>query len=165
MMSYSKFKSKGRRIVAFCSSLLLSFQLVSAQSSQPVALTGSVSASADGLPLAAASVSVSGTSQVSQTDEAGNFSVRVSIPATLTVSFTGYVTQTVTVTEAKPLAIVLVSDEEQLAEVVVVAYGTQNRREVTGSISSVSGADVKEMPVNSGVQQVQGKLPGVTKKK
>lgn len=162
MMSYSKFKLAGCWIVALWGSLLLPVHLAIGQSSEPTVIQGKVAASSDGSPLAGATVSVRGTNQAGQTDDAGRFSIQASIPATLVVSFTGYVTQTITVNDSKSLAIALVSDEEQLEEVVVVGYGTQRKKDVTGSITNLTAKDlVPVAAANSFDQMMQGKVAGV----
>jgi len=160
MMSYSKFKLAGCWIVALCGSLLLPVHLAIGQSSQPAVIQGKVSASLDGSPLAGATVSIRGTNQAGQTDDAGSFSIQAAIPATLVVSFTGYVTQTITVNDSKPLSVALVSDEEQLEEVVVVGYGTQRKRDLTGSIASVKGDDIRLPSAASFDQMLQGRVAG-----
>ena len=79
----------------------------------------------------------------------------------LTVSFIGYATQSVPVNGRSQLDIVLAEDAQTLDDVVVIGYQTVKRKDLTGSVASVTGKDVSAMPVSNVAQALQGKLPGV----
>src|SRR5690606_10937445 len=121
---------------------LLPVNLAIGQPSQPTVIQGKVSSSLDGLPLVGATVSVRGTNLAGQTDNAGSFNVQAPIPAILVVTFTGYVTQSIEVRNSKPLSIIRVTDKEHVEEVVVVGYGTQRKKDVTGSIINLTAKDL-----------------------
>ena len=115
-----------------------------------------------GEPLPGVSVVIKGTTRGSLTDEKGNFELSVPEQGTqLVFSFVGYVQQQVTVNNQSLLNIVLLPDTKSLDEFVVVGYGTQKKSDVTGAISSLSEAQIRERPVQNVVQAMQGKVAGV----
>jgi TonB-linked SusC/RagA family outer membrane protein len=112
-------------------------------------------------PLPGASVLEQGTTNGTVTDIDGNFSLEVQEGATLIVSFIGFESRTIRLGGQTVFEIQLEEDFSALSEVVVVGFGTQNKRDVTGAISSVRHADVKEIAVASPEALLQGKAPGV----
>ncbi|PRX38994.1 SusC/RagA family TonB-linked outer membrane protein [Salegentibacter salegens] len=116
----------------------------------------------DGVPLPGANVSEKGTSNGTQTDFDGKFSLIVSGEnAILSISFMGFVTTDVPVEGRETLSITLEDSAAALDEVVVVGYGTQSRRDVTAAIASVPMDEIKDMPVSNVAIGIQGKVPGV----
>lgn len=113
-------------------------------------------------PVIGASVLEKGTSNGTVTDYDGNFYLSVqSNKSILVVSYVGMKTKEVVAT-GNDLVINLADDTEALDEVVVIGYGTQKRRDVTTSISSVSTDDIEKHPIMSAAQAIQGKAAGVT---
>ncbi|MDR2969536.1 MAG: TonB-dependent receptor [Tannerellaceae bacterium] len=112
-------------------------------------------------PIIGASVLVKGTTNGAVTDFDGNFSLEVPTNAVLQVSYIGYLSQEVPVGNQTALQIVLREDTKALDEVVVVAYGTQKVRSVTGSMSRMSTDELADMPVSNVGQKLQGKFSGV----
>jgi TonB-linked SusC/RagA family outer membrane protein len=115
----------------------------------------------NGVGLIGVTVRVKGTSAGTTTGPDGAFTLN--LPAgkdTLVISYLGYVSQEVRA-GAAPLNIVLVSSESQLEQVVVIGYGTQRKRDLTGSISSVKGEDLLSQPVQTVTQAAQGRIAGV----
>lgn len=113
-----------------------------------------------GLP--GVNVSIKGTATGSVTDAQGNYSLAApDANATLVFSFIGYVTQEVALNNRTTVNISLAPDTKSLNEVVVVAYGTQKRADVTGAVATVSAAEIKDIPVTQFAQKLQGKTPGV----
>lgn len=117
---------------------------------------------ASGEPMPGVTVVLKGTSNGTTTSAEGTFSL-ASVPAgaTLVFSFVGMKTQEVAVTSNFPSTITLQEEDTKLDEVVVVGYGTQKRRDLTGSIASVAAQAIKEMPITSAEQGLQGRLAGV----
>ena len=140
--------------------LLLAFYLPSAAQTQ-LAVTGTLIDSVDASPIPGATISLEGTTVRVQTDANGKFSINVPSGGILSVSYVGYSNKKVTVQQAGALTIRLGASLQNLKEVVVVSYGTQNRREVTGAISQIKASEVKDMPVPNIGQKLQGKLAGV----
>lgn len=112
-----------------------------------------------GDPVIGATILVKGTYQGTITDTDGNFLLTAPTGGTLVVSFVGYVTEEVPV--SSQVMVTLVSDTEQLDEIVVVGYGTQRKRDVTSSISQIRGDDLSSKASPSFMQQMAGRASGV----
>ncbi|MEX2565252.1 MAG: TonB-dependent receptor [Cyclobacteriaceae bacterium] len=125
-----------------------------------VTLTGSV-VDENGEPLPGATISVQGTTSGTVTDLDGRFSITVPEESTLVISFIGYESQTVKVTNQTVLNIKLVQDSSSLEEVVVIGYGTQRKSDLTGSVGSVGEAELNERPSPSLNQALAGRVAGV----
>lgn len=123
-------------------------------------LTGQVRGE-DGQGLPGVSVVVKGTAVGTTTDASGKYQLRAGAKTTLVFSFVGYVTQEVAVGSKSSVDVSLIPDEQSLNEVVVVGYGTQRRRDVTGAISTVSAQQIQQVPVTNVGQALQGRAAGV----
>ena len=139
--------------------MLCSFGLVSAQNPD-VKVTGTVLDQSNGEPLIGVSVLVKSSKQGTMTDINGTFTVKAKVGETLRVSYIGYAAQNVKVSGSQ-LTISLKEDTKSLDEVVVIGYGTQKRKDVTGSISSVTGKDLIKTQPATFDQALQGKVAGV----
>ena len=119
---------------------------------------------ADGNGIPGVTVLVRGSSTGTSTGADGSFSLSAPEGSTLLFSFVGFVSQSVVVTSANAgnVSIKLVESVQGLNEIVVVGYGTQERQDVTGAISSVSGRDIASQPVADPTQALQGRVAGVT---
>jgi len=129
---------------------------------QTIRISGTITDSQTGDPVPFASILVVGTNDGAIAELDGRFSVQAASNATLMVSAVGYVTQEVEVAGRSVINIALVSDVRALEEFVVVGYGVQSRRDVSGAISTVRGDAIKTIPVQSFDQALQGKAAGVT---
>ena len=109
---------------------------------QTKTVTGTVTDAANE-PLIGASVLVQGTSTGTITDMDGNFSIDVNPNQILTISFIGYETKTIPVSNQKTLNVVLQETVNQLDELVVVSYGTQKKRDLTGSVSKIDAGELE----------------------
>ena len=115
-----------------------------------------------GVPLSGANIVEKGTTNGVIADFDGNFSLEVvNDNAILVVSYIGFATKEVQVTGQTKLNIVLEESAAGLDEVVVVGYGTMKKLDVTGSVSQVDGEELKNMPVRSAADALQGKSSGV----
>ncbi|WP_460432124.1 SusC/RagA family TonB-linked outer membrane protein [Arachidicoccus ginsenosidivorans] len=130
-----------------------------AQNNQ-ISLTGTVT---DGtVPLSGVNVFVEGTSKGVITDKDGKFELTVgSSDKLLSFSFVGYEKQTVVIGEKRSFDIKLIPTDDALNDVVVIGYGTSQKKDLTGSIATVSGDDIKQVPVTSAAEAITGKIPGV----
>ena len=136
-------------------------KLVSEEIDQQNEITGTIADFA-GNPLLGASVVEKGTQNGTQSDFDGNFSMEVAdANAVLIISYVGFITQEVQVAGRTNIPIVLQEDTAGLDEVVVVAYGTQKKSDLTGAISSISDKDVRGQPVANINEAILGKIPGV----
>ncbi|MEI6753114.1 MAG: TonB-dependent receptor [Paludibacter sp.] len=112
-------------------------------------------------PLIGASVMQKGTQKGTITNIDGVFSISVPIESILIFSYVGYSSQQIVIKNAKKLNIQLVSNTESLEEVVVVGYGTSRKRDLTGSIVTISGESLKNSPDYNPVMALQGKVAGL----
>lgn len=110
-----------------------------------------------------ASVLQKGTNNGVVTDLDGNFTLTMQddAPKVIIISYLGMKSQEISVTKANLGQITLVEDAEMLDEVVVVSYGKQSKRLITGSVQSVKATELADMPVAQLSQKLQGKLAGV----
>ncbi|MBD1432452.1 TonB-dependent receptor [Sphingobacterium sp. DN00404] len=97
----------------------------------------------------------------SQTDAAGRFSIEANPTDALTFRFIGYTAQTVEVGDQETIDVFLVSEDQALEEVVVIGYGTAQKRDLTGSITQVKGEDIVDKPGTNPVANLQGKVAGL----
>lgn len=124
-------------------------------------VTGKVTDSKDGTGLPGVTVAVSGGAGT-KTEIGGAYSVTVPANAkSLTFSFVGYETVTLSIPANGVLNVALAASENKLDEVVVVGYGTQKRKDITGNIASVAGQEVANRPVQSFEQALGGRAAGV----
>ena len=108
-----------------------------------------------------ASVVVKGTTNGTITDFDGNFSISgVKKGDIIQISFVGYQTQEIA-WNGTPLSVILKDDTQALEEVVVVAFGTQKKVNVTGAVTSVGAKEIAARPVSSTVEALQGVVPGM----
>ena len=115
-----------------------------------------------GVPLPGANILEKGTTNGTQTDFDGNFSLNVSSPdATLVISYIGFVTQEISLNGKSTLTLQMEESAAQLDEVVVVGFGTQKKVNLTGAVSTVSSDDLTSRPVSSVTQALQGLVPGM----
>lgn len=143
--------------------LLFALLVSLSASAQQVTISGQILEKSSGNALIGAVINLKGQSIGTVADVNGNYRLKVkSLPVTLLISSVGYKSQEIEVYETEPTIIYLVEDANLLNEVVVVGYGTQNKREFTGSISTVKGDDIKDAPVQSFEQALQGKSAGVS---
>lgn len=116
---------------------------------------------ASGESIIGASVYETGTTNGTITDFDGKFSLTVSPQGKLTISYIGYQTQTIEVASQTQFDIILKEDTKLLDEVVVVGYGTQRKEAVTGSVASMQGDILRDVPSGNVTSALQGRLPGV----
>lgn len=112
-------------------------------------------------PIIGASVMEKGTSNGAITDFDGNFTLNVKPGAQLVVSYIGYKTQTITVGNNTKFKISLEEDNNSLDEVVVVGYGVQKKKLVTGATVQVKGEDIAKMNTTNALTAMQSSSPGV----
>lgn len=125
-------------------------------------VTGKVTASDDGSPIPGVNVLVKGTNSGTVTDGDGNFSINAASDATLVFSFVGYKTQEVTVGSQSSINVSFEPDVTALSEVVVVGYGSQDKKEITSSVVSLDTKDFNIGNINDPTQLLQGKVPGLS---
>ena len=114
-------------------------------------------------PIIGASIVEKGnTSNGTITDFDGNFSFKISGKGkTIVITYIGYQTQELTVTSGKALKVIMKEDAQAMDEVVVIGYTSKARKDLTGSVGSVSGVKIAAIPVSSAAVALQGKIAGV----
>lgn len=130
------------------------------KSQQEKLITGTIT-DASGEPLIGASIQVKGKSVGTITDLDGKFSLNVSNNDVLEISYIGYLSQTVTITNQTSLSVMLREDTQSLDEVVVIGYGVQRKGDVTSSVASIKPENFVKGAVRDIGQLVQGKVAGL----
>ena len=113
-----------------------------------------------GMPLPGATVIEVGTVNGVSTDFDGNYSIEVLKGATLEYSYVGYQAQTKLADSSNPINISMIPANE-LEEVVVVAFGTQSKQSIVGSVAVISESDIQAQPATTITQAIQGSVPGI----
>lgn len=139
---------------------LLFWSTTMLRAQQASTITGKITAP-DGTPIIGASVSIKGQKTGTVSDAMGSYKLNAPGNAVLVVSFIGYQPQEVPVNNRTGISIQLAEDQKKLDEVVVVGYGQQKKKDVTGSISSISSKSIMEVPVTNAQQALQGRTPGI----
>ncbi|RZK50296.1 MAG: SusC/RagA family TonB-linked outer membrane protein, partial [Pedobacter sp.] len=143
-------------------SLFILLFIAGSAMAQERTITGTVTGKEDGLPLPGVSVKIKGAAGGTTTTADGKYSIRITSQATaLEFSYIGFITQTRPVGSGNQINVSLSGDSKTLSDVVVTGYTTQAKRDVTGSIASISAEQLKNVPVQSFEQALAGKAAGV----
>ena len=133
-----------------------------AMQAQSVTVTGTVISADDSQALPGVNVVVKGTTTGSVTDFDGNYSiVAPNANSILVFTYIGFTAQEVAVGGKSQIDVTMTEDAALLDEVVVVGYGTQIKRQVTGAVSTIQANELADIPVSQVTQKIQGRLPGV----
>lgn len=155
-MGYLK---KGLYSILILCCVFITSSVIAQQPNKPI--TGTV-VDAQGEPLIGVSIVLKGTTTGTTTNLDGKFSLSVNVKnPVLEISFIGYTSQEVKVTGSQPLRIVMKESIKALNEVVVVGYGSQHRKDLTGAIAVVQPKDLTSIPVASVGDALEGKAAGV----
>ncbi|WP_018620605.1 SusC/RagA family TonB-linked outer membrane protein [Spirosoma luteum] len=143
--------------------VLLLFIIPAAYAQQTRQLSGQVKDKATGETLPGVSVVLKGTTVGTTTDATGNYALRIPDrnDVKLTFSFIGYASEEVSIGTRSTLDVSLTTDEKTLNEVVVIGYQAVNRRDLTGSVSSVSSKQIRDVPITNAAEAITGRLAGV----
>lgn len=142
-----------RKLVALVASVVLLIVQLQAQTSRT--LTGKVTDS-KGAPLVGVTVSA-GSDRRTVTDNAGNFTIQVTANVrSLRFSYVGYNILDASISDKNSITVNMTEEDKSLSEVVVVGYGTQKKKEITGSIASVKGEALANKPTQSFDQALGG---------
>ena len=151
----------GRKILLTTDPLEEDFRVVPSDPVQEKHITGLVRGK-DGLAIPGVNVRVTGTDQGVTTDLYGRYSIDVSDEAeSLTFSYVGMQQQTIPIGEMTQIDVTLIESDIKLDEVVVVAYGTQKRATLTGSISTVKNTALQKVPTTNLASTLAGRMAGV----
>lgn len=129
---------------------------------QQKTITGNVTNLTTGEPVVGVTVSVNSSDEATQTNSKGDFSIAVSSSArTLVFSSVGYETKEVDLNGRTSVNVQLQITNSKLNEVVVIGYGSQKRKDLTGAVSSVGAETIEKVPVTTLDQALQGRAAGV----
>lgn len=159
-MKKSKVSCRGFLIRRLSIALVCFLAGVGLLQAQTITVTGTVTSASDGEPLIGASVRVIDSNVGVATDIDGNYTIQTKIGSTLSFTYVGFIAREVKVTGDR-LDIALEANSEVLDEVVVVGYGVQKKKLVTGATSQVKGEEIAKMNTTSPLQAMQGQMPGV----
>jgi len=151
---------KCRRCIKCFALLFVSLLLVQQVHAQDLKISGSVT-NDQGKTISGVSISLKGTKNGTVTDGNGYFTISTPVGGVLVFSFVGYEKREMTVSNKQDLNVTLSSASNGLDEVVVVAYGTQKKASVTGSIAQVSGKEITTATNPNVANLLAGKLPGL----
>lgn len=130
-------------------------------SSPPLAITGKIT-DGNNQALPGATIVEKGSHNKTLSREDGSFSLQVSrANTTLVVSYIGYQSKEITLAGGAPIVIVLQEENKSMNEVVVIGYQSVQRKDLTGTVSSISGAQLEKVPVANAAEALTGRLPGV----
>lgn len=124
-------------------------------------VTGTITASDDGKPVAYANVQVEGTKNLVFTDDNGKYSINAPADAKLLVTYMGYATQLIPINNRSVINVILKPDAVALDETIVVAYGTAKKGTYTGAASVVKKEAIRDVPATSFENALNGKIAGV----
>lgn len=148
-----------RKLAVFLTCAMLFIANAYAQTARTV--TGKVT-DEKGTPLGGVTVSAVGANKNALTDNAGNFSIQVTEKVrTLRISYVGFDSKDVNINGLSSVSVKLDQEDKSLSEVVVVGYGTQKKKDLTGSIASVKGEALANKPTQSFEQALGGRAAGV----
>lgn len=142
--------------------LIFAVMLLSFASYAQSTVSGVIRSEGDNETIPGVSVLVKGTTRGTVTDLDGRFQVEAAAGEVLSVSYIGYATKEVTITGGQTqYDITLTSSMSDLTEVVVVGYGSQLKKEITGAVQTIEGDDLMDIPATEIAQKLQGQLAGV----
>jgi TonB-linked SusC/RagA family outer membrane protein len=127
-----------------------------------VIIKGTVKSESGGV-MQGVAVTVKGTNISAGTNGSGNYQITAPEGSTLVFTYVGYISQSINITNKSVINVTMAIDFDkyQIDEVVVVGYGTQKKRDVTGAVGSVSMKDIENVPVTRADQILQGRVSGV----
>jgi TonB-linked SusC/RagA family outer membrane protein len=145
-----------KKIIFFIVLLLLNVPLLA-----QVTIQGTVKSAQDNSPLPGVSILLKGTTTGTVTDLNGNYSISAPATGTLVFSYVGFQTQEIVIGTQRTIDIELKPMALGLNELVVVGYGTTKRKDLTGSVASVVGAQLSRVTAASPIANLQGQVSGV----
>jgi TonB-dependent starch-binding outer membrane protein SusC len=159
MLNPGRLHTKKFLTITFYALLTLFFSLT-VYSQNNIRVRGRVT-SESGQPVQKASIIVKGTSNGVTSNDNGDFEINAPANSTLVISSVGYSSREVSVNNQTTITVALNSLTGNMNEVIVVGYGTQRKRDVTGAVTSVSGTTLKEVPAPNLIAQLKGRTAGV----
>jgi len=128
---------------------------------QQVQITGTITSSESDLPIAGANILIQGKNTGTITDFDGNYELSVEAGNSISISYLGFMTKTILIKDQTNIDVILDPDNELLDEIVVIGYGTQKKKEVTGAVSVVDSKAIEKLNPVRIEQALQGQVSGV----
>ncbi len=134
-----------------------------AQNAQPATrtITGTIVSAEDNEPIPGANIVIKGTQKGTTSDLNGNFSIEASEEDLLQISFVGYLMEELAVGTSTHIDVRMIFDIARLDEVVVIGYGVQQKKLVTGATTQVKGNELEKRNATNALQALQGLAPGI----
>jgi TonB-linked SusC/RagA family outer membrane protein len=143
--------------------LLLAWSSRNQLHAQGKQITGTVTSSENNQPAAGVTVTVKGTRTATTSDNQGHYKITVDSKATILVfTSASFVSHEATIGDQSTIDVVLQADTKAMTDVVVIGYQTVRRKDLLASVSSVGARDLKDIPINSAAEALNGRLAGVT---
>ncbi|MGC1390251.1 MAG: TonB-dependent receptor [Bacteroidales bacterium] len=150
-----------KRVFTMLSMLFLGILLSGAINAQGIRVSGKITDAADGSALVGVTIQEKGTTNGTNTDGNGNYSLTVAPNSTLVITYVGYANQEIPVNSRTVINVAMTVSNLNLGEVVVIGYGTVKKSDATGSIVAVSSKDFNKGAITSPQDLLVGKSPGV----
>ncbi len=131
-------------------------------SAQDATVTGKVTDAQTGETLIGVSVAVKNSTSGTQTDVNGNYSLTAPANGILVFTYIGFTTQEIPINNQSTINASLALSNQSLNEVVVVGYGTQRKRDLTGAITQIKGEEIEKLPNINPIASLQGRVAGLT---
>jgi TonB-linked SusC/RagA family outer membrane protein len=147
---------------AYCLFFLSWLFIINTTSAQNISVSGVVKDAQAKTNLSGVSVLIKGTSTGTNTDANGKYTISAAATGTLVFSSIGYTTFEIAINNQKNIDVTLEGAAQSLNQVVVVGYGTQRKKDLTGSITSIKGTDLEKITSTNPIAALQGKVPGLT---
>ena len=128
---------------------------------QQTQISGTVISSEDEFPIAGANILIQGKNAGTTTDFDGNYELSVEAGDSIIISYIGFVSKTILIDDQTNINVTLAPDNELLDEIVVIGYGTQRKKEVTGAVSVVDAKAIERLNPTRVEQALQGQVSGV----
>lgn len=159
-MHFFYFKRLLRRILPGVVTLITLMATIPCLAQQR-SINGKLTDASTGQPVPNASITIKGSTRGTVSDVQGRFSLQVNNADSLIITSLGYLPQTVYVGNQNAIDLKLALNNNQLDQVIVVGYGTQRKKDVTGAVQTVDMGKLQDLPVSQIAQKLQGKLAGV----
>lgn len=159
LITPATFVAASPQLVLYLFTLLFFVTQLHAQNA--IKISGIVTDAESNKPLEGVSASVKGGKIATVTDANGNYTLNATSKATLVFSYVGYGPEEIRVTGKNTINIGLRANQASLNDVVVIGYGSQLKKAVTGAVQTINNKDIKDIPVSQLTQKLQGRLAGV----
>ena len=161
LLKYCQICNTKNKLRFLCLLFFLAFFAGHIQAQPPVTVKGSVT-SQTGEPLIGVSIKVKNSTEGTTTGSNGEFQIKVTQNSTLIFSYVGFIAKEVKVSsDQSNLSLQLLTDKNEMSQVIVVGYGTRRKSDVTGAITSISEQAIKDVPASNLVTAIQGQAAGV----